>query len=184
MARADRATMGFFSELWAFMRARRRFWLWPILLKMAVFGSLATRTALLFAIVLLTFLTTPAMGADYAWTVVRVIDGDTVRVDANPDLPPELAGLSVRFRGVDTPEKGRNAKCPEERAAGQRATAFTMKAVVGAETLVVRDPEWGKWGGRVIADLVVDGRTLSTMLIEAGHGRPYDGGKRKGWCSD
>ena len=29
--------------------------------------------------------------ADYAWPVVRVIDGDTVAVDASADMPPELA---------------------------------------------------------------------------------------------
>ncbi len=58
-----------------------------------------------------------AEGADYQWPVVRVIDGDTVVVDASTDLPPELAELKVRLRGVDTPEKGGRAKCDEERAA-------------------------------------------------------------------
>ena len=47
--------------------------------------------------------------ADYAWPVVRVIDGDTIVVDASADLPPELADLRVRLRGVDAPEKGHRA---------------------------------------------------------------------------
>ncbi len=114
--------------------------------------------------------------------MVRVIDGDTVAVDASADLPPELADLRVRLRDVDTPEKGGRAKCEEERAAGLAATAFTRAAVSGAARIVIRDPEWGKWGGRVIADLMVDGRSLSAALIAAGHGRVYDGGKRRGWC--
>lgn len=46
----------------------------------------------------------------------------------------------------------------------------------------MRDQRWGKYGGRVVANLVLDGRTLSSLLIKAGHGRPYAGGKRKGWC--
>ena len=32
--------MGFLKELWAFMRARKKFWLLPILFMMFVFGGL------------------------------------------------------------------------------------------------------------------------------------------------
>ena len=47
-----------------------------------------------------------AGAADYEWRIVGVVDGDTIRVEAAPDLPPELARLKVRVRGIDTPEKG------------------------------------------------------------------------------
>ena len=124
-----------------------------------------------------------AGAADYAWPVVRVIDGDTVAVDASADMPPELADVKVRLKDVDTPEKGGRAKCDEERDAGQAATAFTEKAVNEAAAIVVRDPKWGKWGGRVVADLMLDGRSLSAWLIAAGHGRAYDGGRRGSWCT-
>ncbi len=127
-------------------------------------------------------LAAPLSAADYSWPVVRVIDGDTVKVDAGADLPPELASLSVRLRGVDTPEKGRRAKCEAERQAGRAATAFTEAAVAGAGSILVRDPAWGKWGGRVIADLILDGRSLSAALLETGHGRAYGGGRRGSWC--
>ncbi len=134
------------------------------------------------AILAACLLAPPLSAADYAWPVTRVIDGDTVKVDAGADLPPELASLSVRLRGVDTPEKGRRAKCEAERRAAAAATAFAEAAIGRARRIVVRDPAWGKWGGRVIADLVLDGASLSAALLEAGHGRPYGGGKRKGWC--
>ena len=114
--------------------------------------------------------------------MVKVVDGDTVRVDASADMPPELASIAVRLRDVDTPEKGRWAKCEAEKQAAAAATAFTKDAISNAGSIVVRDPSWGKYGGRVIANLVLDGRTLSALLIEAGHGRAYDGGKRKSWC--
>lgn len=125
---------------------------------------------------------TSAQSADYQWPVMRVIDGDTVVMDSSMDMPPELAVLSVRLRGVDTPEKGGRAKCEAERLAGKTAEAFTKAALARGARVVTRDPEWGKWGGRVIADLIVDGRSLAVSLIVAGHGRPYDGGRRDGWC--
>ena len=126
----------------------------------------------------------PAHAADYDWPVVRVIDGDTVAVDASADLPRELAALKVRLRAVDTPEKGGRAQCDAERAAGLAATAFTEAAISRARVIVVRDPSWGKWGGRVVADLVLDGRSLAAMLIASGRGRSYDGGQRGSWCGD
>ncbi len=146
-------------------------------------GGIRFQAAVAVATVLAAALLAPhVQAADYSWPVVRVVDGDTVKVDASADLPPELASLSIRLRGVDTPEKGGRAKCETERQAGRAATAFTEAAVGKAKTAVVRDPKWGKWGGRVIADLVLDGKPLSSTLIEAGHGRAYDGGRRKAWC--
>tara|TARA_B100000767_G_C19588497_1_gene460407 strand:- start:122 stop:271 length:150 start_codon:yes stop_codon:yes gene_type:complete len=32
--------MSFIKELWSFMRARKKFWLLPIMLMMAIFGAL------------------------------------------------------------------------------------------------------------------------------------------------
>ena len=124
----------------------------------------------------------PVLASDYKWPVVRVIDSDTVKVDAGADMPPELAFLRVRLRGVDTPEKGSRAKCEAERQAGRAATAFTQAAIANSTGMLVRDPAWGKWGGRVVADLVLDGKSLSKALIAAGHGRAYAGGRRQSWC--
>ena len=36
--------MDFFTELWRFMRVRKKFWLLPILLMMVVFGGLVMLT--------------------------------------------------------------------------------------------------------------------------------------------
>lgn len=66
---------------------------------------------------------------EYRWPIVKVIDGDTLKVDARADMPPELARLNVRLRGVDTPEKGGRAKCDAKRRAGRAATAFTAAAI-------------------------------------------------------
>ena len=36
--------MSFISELWMFMRVRKKFWLLPIIIMMAVFGGLVVLT--------------------------------------------------------------------------------------------------------------------------------------------
>ena len=152
--------------------------------KRSDFFRLVLRTAPAAGAVALTaaLFVTSANGADYTWPVKRVIDGDTVVVNASADLPSELSKLAVRLDGVDTPEKGWRAKCAEEKKKGRAAKAFTTMRIDKATQIVVRNPAWGKYGGRVIADLVLDGKSLSDVLIAKGYGRRYDGGRRKGWC--
>lgn len=36
--------MAMLKELWAFLRARKKFWLWPIFLMMALLGALIVLT--------------------------------------------------------------------------------------------------------------------------------------------
>lgn len=83
------------------------------------------------------------------WRFMEAVDGDTLAftVDA---LPPALARVLVRVRGVDTPET-RRPKCDWERAAGERARAFTASALASASTIALADLAWGKYGGRVLA---------------------------------
>ena len=41
---SDEAVMSFLAELWAFMRARKKFWLVPVLIMMVIFGGLVAMT--------------------------------------------------------------------------------------------------------------------------------------------
>ena len=36
--------MSFLAELWTFLALRRKFWLWPIIVMMALFGGLVVLT--------------------------------------------------------------------------------------------------------------------------------------------
>ena len=125
----------------------------------------------------------PAPAQDFAWPVLRVIDGDTILVDASADMPARLAEVRVRLRGVDTPEPGDRAGCAAERAAAAEATAFVRAALGAAGTIVVRDPDWGRWGGRVVAEVLLDGIPLSAMLRANEHAREMTGGRRPDWCA-
>ena len=133
----------------------------------------------------LALLPLPAQAEDFAWPVVRVIDGDTVLVDASADLPAALAKLRVRLPGVDAPEIGARAECEAEREAGERAAAVVGDLLDAAISVVVRDPEWGKWSGRVVADIVLDGEhSLRAVLAGAGYVHPDYLHTDPGWCDD
>lgn len=122
-------------------------------------------------------------GVIYDAVIIRVIDGDTVAFQA-PFLPAPLKQeLSIRVFGVDTPEKGFRSQCASEDQRGQAATAFT-KAQINASTkrqVILMD--WDKYGGRVLGDVVLDGKSLRQMLIVNGFAREYYGEAKQSWCN-
>lgn len=122
-------------------------------------------------------------GVAYDVEITRVKDGDTVAFRAPwlPDpLPKELA---VRVFGVDTPEKGHRAQCPLEDQRGKAATLFTTQAVMQAQKRQVVLMDWDKFGGRVLGDVLLDGKSLRMMLIQNGHAREYYGEAKTSWCN-
>lgn len=118
--------------------------------------------------------------------VLRIIDGDTVQV-APGLLPPELP-ISIRIRGIDTPESRKPlAKCDAEMALAKQAKAFTAAAITTAQAVgqwvEFSHLEWDKYGGRVLADVTISGANLGQLLIDAGYARPYFGvGPKPDWC--
>jgi endonuclease YncB( thermonuclease family) len=134
-------------------------------------------TFMLFAIDV-AFIGNATADSSYEW---RVIDGDTF------EIPPQVSmsilsdlNVSVRVRGVDTPEiKG---KCFNERRKAEQAKIFTKDTLSNAKSVEIKNAEWDKYGGRIDADVIIDGKNLAKMLIERDLGRPYDGGNRRSWC--
>lgn len=121
-------------------------------------------------------------GVTYNAEIVKVNDGDTV-VIAAPFLPAPLKPqLAVRIYGVDTPEKGFRAKCPQEDQRGQAATQFTKQAVVSSTQRQVILYDWDKFGGRVLGDIILNGQSLRAMLIQNGFAREYYGEAKQSWC--
>lgn len=121
-------------------------------------------------------------GVVYDAQIVRIADGDTV-VIAAPFLPQPLKPeLAVRIFGVDTPEKGHRAQCEHEAKMGEMATAFTKQKIAQSKTRQVFLIGWDKFGGRVLGDILLDGRSLRGMLINEGLAREYYGEKKQTWC--
>jgi endonuclease YncB( thermonuclease family) len=121
----------------------------------------------------------------YNYKVVKVSDGDTVQFEA-PFMQQYLGlkpVLALRVLGVDTPEKGGRAQCPQEDALAQKASAFTKESVAKAKSIQFEIKDHDKFGGRVLGDVFIDGQRLSKMLIDNGLARAYFGEKKQSWCN-
>ena len=119
----------------------------------------------------------------YDFPITRVIDGDTVAFQATFLPPPLKQELSIRVFGVDTPEKGHRAMCPQEAQRGEAATAFTKAQINAAQKRQVALMDWDKYGGRVLGDVLLDGKSLRAMLIQNGFAREYYGEAKQSWCN-
>ena len=120
------------------------------------------------------------VGGDVAWRLISVVDGDTFRVEAQ-NLPPSLSHLLIRVRGIDTPEIGGKAKCPWELAHGEEARQFTA-GFLAQGNIRLESLKWDKYGGRVLANVFVNNRSLAKGLLAKNLARSYSGKKRAGWC--
>jgi endonuclease YncB( thermonuclease family) len=121
-------------------------------------------------------------GVTYDANIIRVSDGDTI-VIAAPFLPAPLKPqLAVRIFGVDTPEKGFRAKCESENKKGLEASEFAKKLVAASQKRQVTLYAWDKFGGRVLGDIILDGKSLRQQLIANGFAREYFGDAKQSWC--
>lgn len=133
------------------------------------------------AVAALIYATNLYINAPKPYDIIRVIDGDTVEFHADFLPSPLEKKLALRIEGVDTPEK--RGACDKEKELAEKASQFTQRMIDNAKDIKIRIVDWGKFGGRVIGDVLIDGKSLSKELIRNGHAVPYDGGKKiKDWC--
>ena len=120
----------------------------------------------------------------YRFPIVKVIDGDSIKIQVS-FLPPELGNtLILREYGIDTPEIGGKAKCSAEAALAQKAKDFTELSIATATHHSVVLIKWDKYGGRVLGDIKVDGKSLKDLLLANGLAVEYSGsGPRHDWCN-
>lgn len=102
-----------------------------------------------------------------------VYDGDTVEIKCGD------ARVRARLLGFDTPET-RDAKCPAERAHGDRATA-RLRDLVAAGTATFSQDGYDRYG-RALVRLWIDDVDVANVLINEGLAVAYSGAKRINWC--
>jgi endonuclease YncB( thermonuclease family) len=138
-----------------------------------------------FALLALLWAANPAhagrefLAGPVAVDVLEVIDGDTFLARAKV-WPGHEVTVSVRLRGIDAPE--RRAKCDRERAAAEEAR-LALEHVLSAAPVLIRNISGDKYFARVIADAGNDDvLDAASFMLELELARPYQGGKRRGWC--
>lgn len=110
--------------------------------------------------------------------LLYVYDGDTFKIDID-EYPPIIGkNISIRVAGIDTPEL--RSKDPEIKIKAYQAKIFTTKFLKNGKTLLLKNIRRGKYF-RLVADVIVDGKSLSDELIKNGLALPYDGKKKSKW---
>lgn len=133
------------------------------------------KRAILLSLILALAFVTPTFAADLNVQVLRVVDGDTIRVRLLETAPEILRVNLVRLRGCDAPEL--HDQRPELRAKAQAARSWIAGRVHVGDALTLEDLQRDKYG-RFLATVRVDGQDLAQGLIEAGLAKSYDGGRR------
>jgi len=98
------------------------------------------------------------------WTVVRVVDGDTIEVARGSSDTD-----TVRLLGINTPETHHPTKPVE--CFGPEAAAFTEEHLAGRSVQLEGDIEGRDRYGRRLAYVVVDGERFNDELLRRGYAR-------------
>lgn len=102
---------------------------------------------------------------------ISVTDGDTIRI----------ADERIRIMGMDTPEKGHLAKCTYERELAKQASA-RLRQIIDQGNIEIERDGTDRYR-RTLARVYSDGRDVAGIMIAEGLARPYEGGRREGWCA-
>jgi micrococcal nuclease len=97
------------------------------------------------------------------WTVVEVLDGDTIRVARGDDTD------TVRLLGIDTPETHHPTEPVE--CFGPEASAYTEGQLRGRSVQLEADIEGRDRYGRRLAYVIVDGERFNDELVRGGYAR-------------
>lgn len=107
--------------------------------------------------------------------IVSIYDGDTFKINLDCSLAAYCDKVSVRVRGVDTPEM--KGKTKREKELAQKAKAFT-KDFLAQTPVTLRNCGRDKYF-RLLCDVSnASGKDLAQELIKRDLGYAYDGGKK------
>ena len=135
---------------------------------------------LLFSIPTLALSDTKHYGELKRVKYVRNYDGDTITFNI-PNVHPLFGDqINVRVYGIDTPEI--RGKCSLEKARAKRCKIFVKDVMINAKIITLKEVRRDKYF-RILANVDIDGKDLSEMLIDAKLAVPYFGeGQKQDWC--
>ena len=107
---------------------------------------------------------------EYNARLVRVIDGDTVRLDI--DLGFSIYRIeNLRLRGINTPEL--NSKDPVERARAVEAKEYLAEILEFGDLTIRTHRDRSDKYGRILADIFLGDVNVNQQMITAGHAVPF-----------
>lgn len=112
---------------------------------------------------------------------VKNYDADTITFNV-PGVHPLIGKkINIRVQGVDTPEVRTKNKCEKEKA--RNAKKLVGNLLKNAKRIDLQNVSRGKYF-RIVADVIIDGKSLSYYLLKNGLAYSYDGGTKKkvNWC--
>lgn len=113
--------------------------------------------------------------------VLKNYDGDTLTVNI-PNVPALIGKkISVRVHGIDTPEVKTKNQCEKE--AGRMARNLVTSTLKNAKSIELHNVQRDKYF-RILADVMVDGKSLKDVLLKNNLAYAYDGGTKQhpDWC--
>lgn len=105
---------------------------------------------------------------DYAVTLDRVIDGDSVDLDIDLGFRTWIRNKDCRLGRIDAPEMTTAAGPPARDA---------LAAFLAGKVLTIHSIKLDKYG-RPLIELYADGVDVNDEMVAAGYAVPYDGGAR------
>jgi micrococcal nuclease len=128
--------------------------------------------------------------SESTWTgcVNRVYDGDTFFITLDDSSMPEVFrhDMGVRCFGFDAPEMHDHRENIQKRA--QAARDFLQELLSNASSIALRFMREVRTRKikkdkyfRLLVRVLVNGRNLADIMIDAGHAQPYFGGKKPVW---
>jgi micrococcal nuclease len=108
--------------------------------------------------------------------IIRVIDGDTLLVQAMP-WPQQTIEVYVRLRGIDAPEL--HSRCEQVRTAAKKAQEALEAIIPATGKIELTKISGDKYFGRILADVTTaEGRNPAADLLHDGYVISYDGGRK------
>lgn len=140
----------------------------------------------MFKLILITILLKPALlhAEDLKIKkeqIVKIYDGDTFFINIDNTLDVFGKRISIRIKGVDTPEiKG---KCSQEKFKAILAKEYLKESLDKANCIILKNLERGKYF-RVLADVYINGDNMADKLLDQNLAVKYQGGKKHNFCNN
>jgi micrococcal nuclease len=106
----------------------------------------------------------------YQAKILKVYDGDTITIALCP-FQTDIWKFNVRLLGYNSAEI--KSKNPDEKAKALQARDFLQSLILNK--IVEIDITGGDKYGRLLGVIGCDGKNINELMIQKGHGKPYDG---------